>query len=508
MATMDFGDTIRGYAKAKGFNPTAAGKWEVNDDNTASKIYAHAASQGWSGEDLDNAFGWNAGTANGWATKNGLKALARPMSQQATNTSAAGQNLSIMDEAAKRASGTIGASSQVEKTDTGPGFQVNPQSYTGVGSARGQAAQTEWNEGMSAAGRLGTMLDKGGALMRSAALRGNQAAASRGLMGSTMGIEAAQKAMIDSASPIATADASIYGQQAMANTAQANAWDTADLNRQQSDAQFGSTLKQGYDKMAMDESQFGRTLNQNESQFARNLTEQGRQANLSASTQLTVAGMNYDVQDRRLSQEDKQFLQQNALEARKLDQQAQQFAQQMGLSWEELGMNRDKMSQQDRQFYDGLSLERSKLDQQAQQFNQEWENRFSLETMAQKNRIDLAGIDATNKKELMSIEAAYKKDIAGNENISNAWGTTMAEIGKIQNNPDLEEDAKTTLINNTLGSFKSFTGFWKKVSGGSIDVTDLLSFGVTSTKKDTGTSTTKPVGTDAPGGGGDGGGDG
>lgn len=367
---------------------------------------------------------------------------------------------------------------------------AQPPNYVGVGSKFGQAAQTTFSEENSAAGRLNSMLKSSSPLMETARLRGNQQAASRGLLGSTMGVEAAQKAMIESASPFAIADANNIATTNVANTAQMNTWNSADMQRQQSDKQFGAGLTQAYDKMAGDESQFGR-----------NLAEQARQANLQASTQMGVASMNNDT------------------ERSKLAAQVSQFAQSFGLSVQELEMNKDRMTQQDRQFYDGLKLEQTKLEQQDKQFQADWTNKFSLESMAQSNRIDLAKIDAGNKKELLGIEAQYKTAIAGNENISNAWGTTMLEIGKIQNNPDLEDGAKQTLISNTLNSFKSFTGFWQKVTSGSNDVSDLLNFGITSVNgpnptNPNGAAMTNPAGGDSGSdgtggeGGGEGGGDG
>ena len=53
----------------------------------------------------------------------------------------------------------------------------------------------------------------------------------------------------------------------------------------------------------------------------------------------------------------------------------------------------------------------------------------------------------------------------------------MDSINQIQNNPELDQSAKQTLINNTREAFQSFANFWKKVSGGTADVSDLLNFG-------------------------------
>ena len=99
--------------------------------------------------------------------------------------------------------------------------------------------------------------------------------------------------------------------------------------------------------------------------------------------------------------------------------------------------------------------------------------------MAQDNKFDLAQMDNENRIQLANIENQFKRDIASDENISNAWGLLMKEIGLIQNNPDLDSKAKRINIQNVLDGFSSFTNFWKKTTGGNLDVTDLIGFKIT-----------------------------
>jgi hypothetical protein len=495
-------NTIQDFIKSSGFVDASG------NVTNAHGIYSNAQKYGVNGEQLDQAMGWSAGTADKWVTDNGFTALGQPKATALMPTDPVAppkpattpaktpvpNNGVYADSPSWGPGGPNSGGSSIYNTAskavptpasaitnpaTGPAAApapaaaapaagnvvtaTNAPTYTPVDSKYGAAAQTTFDEANSAAGRLNTMLTSGSPLMETARLRGNQQSAARGMLGSSMGVEAAQKAMIESASPFAIADANNAANISAANTAQMNDWNKSDLQRQQGDAQFGAGLTQSYDKMAQDNTQFGQSL-----------AENARQANLQASTQMSVAGMQYDIADKRLSQEDRQFVTQMGLEQKKVDAAMQQFQQQFGLDV-------TKLSQQDKQYYDGLQLEKNKLDQQAEQFNKDWTNKFSLESMAQTNRIDLANIDAQNRKDLVAVEAQYKSAIAGNENISNAWGTTMAEIGRIQNNPDLEAAAKTTLINNTLGSFKSFTGFWQKINGGTADVSSLLNFNVAGT---------------------------
>ena len=91
--------------------------------------------------------------------------------------------------------------------------------------------------------QLKTVLDQGGALMQQAATAGNQSAASRGLLNSSMGIQAAQQAVVGAAMPIATADASAQNQQSQFNAQQQNA--TNQFNTQQANAMSQFNTGQG-----------------------------------------------------------------------------------------------------------------------------------------------------------------------------------------------------------------------------------------------------------------------
>jgi hypothetical protein len=77
------------------------------------------------------------------------------------------------------------------------------------------AAQTA---GTTTSEQLTGILNKGGALMQQAATTGNQQAAARGLLNSSMGIQAAQQAVLGQAVPIAQADASAINQTNQFNT--------------------------------------------------------------------------------------------------------------------------------------------------------------------------------------------------------------------------------------------------------------------------------------------------
>lgn len=140
-----------------------------------------------------------------------------------------------------------------------------------------------------------------------------------------------------------------------------------------------------------------------------------------------------------------------------------------------------KLGESSRQFEaaeTGLNTRFDKQQSQQQgQFDKEFAQKESHFTRGMTHDVDMAKLDGQIRENLVGIEAKYKTEISSNENIANAWGTAMDQISKIQNNPDLDEATKQTLIENTLNGFKSFTGFWGKATGGAVDVSDLLNFG-------------------------------
>lgn len=116
------------------------------------------------------------------------------------------------------------------------------------------------------------------------------------------------------------------------------------------------------------------------------------------------------------------------------------------------------------------------LTENSRQFDTNQANTKTRAADARSHDIVMAGLDKSTRLAVMDAESKFRSDIAGNENISNAWGTTMAAIDKVQNNPDLDDATKQTMIDNAIGSFGAFSSFWKKASGGAVDVSDLLVF--------------------------------
>jgi hypothetical protein len=84
------------------------------------------------------------------------------------------------------------------------------------------------------------ILNNGGALMQQSATMGNQQAASRGLLNSSMGIQAAQNAMIQNAAPIAQSDAAAKNNANFQNANTLNTAETQNANILNSSNQFNA----------------------------------------------------------------------------------------------------------------------------------------------------------------------------------------------------------------------------------------------------------------------------
>lgn len=350
-------------------------------------------------------------------------------------------------------------------------------------SAQVQAVTGTFDESKGAAGRVNQITDYGGPLMTAARTRSRQASVRSGLQNTSTAAQAGEQAVIETATPIATADAQLYQNQQLANqTAQNNAaLASANIRAQTGIAgmNLGENARQFDTGLSWDKDKTGMSLMEQKRQFDATLGLQGRQLDQNQTQFDATMGLEKDklginqsqfqqtlgLEGQKLSMADQQFKANLDLQRENLAAQREQFAQKLGLDTAQLQLSRDQLGQQDRQFLAELDQRDAQLAQQESQFVRD-----------QQNKVTLANLDATNRENLIKIEAGYKTEIAGNENISRAWGTMMDSINQIQNNPELDQSAKSTLISNTQAAFQSFANFWKKVSGGTADVSDLLAF--------------------------------
>src|ERR1043165_1066597 len=128
-----------------------------------------------------------------------------------------------------------------------------------------------FDESQSSAARTAAITSSGSPLMKVAATRGAQMAAKRGLTNSSLGIESAEKAVIDAPPPRATTDASLSSQQALANQSAKNQAGITNANLAvsagQTGMQLGESGRQFDTSQDTQKDQFGKQLAQQQSQF-------------------------------------------------------------------------------------------------------------------------------------------------------------------------------------------------------------------------------------------------
>lgn len=289
----------------------------------------------------------------------------------------------------------------------------------------------EFDESKGVAGRVAQITDQNSPLMQRAAVQGTNLAAARGLTNSSLAAESSQNAVLGAATPIATADAQMYSTNSLANLAAKNQ----------------AAIANGGNATAL-----GNTALSGEAQ--------GEQLDKS------LANSNAQ-QDKTLAQQAQQFGVQAGQAQQQIDSQISQFAQSLGMTAQDLQIKRDTLTQQQQQYLAGLESQKSIAQLQAN---------TSLTTagISADTQKAVAAMSQQTQMAVAKLQADNASSIQGNQSMGASWASFMTNIANIQNNPNLEQGAKATLIQNNIDSFKAYATFWNKTTG--IDVGDLLNF--------------------------------
>ena len=300
----------------------------------------------------------------------------------------------------------------------------------------------DFDESKGTAGRVASITDANSPLMQRAAVKGTQLAADRGLTNSSLAAQASQNAVLDAATPIAANDANLFQQNAMANLTARN---TASLANAGNKNVLGNTALQ----LENSNVQQNKTLAQQASQF--------------------------DVQAGQAQQQ--------------INAQIDQFAKSLGMTTQDLQIKRDTLTQQQQLAFADLENRRGIAQLQSQ-------TTLTTAGMTQDTQRAIASMDSNTKTAIAQLQNANNSAINNNQLMASTWSSFTTNIAAIQNNPNLEQAAKETLIQNNIESFKTFAEFWKATTG--IDVSALLNFKMTNTTAPT-TPGTPGDGTPQPG---------
>lgn len=354
-------------------------------------------------------------------------------------------------------------------------MEVENLAGMGITQARtGTSAQPPQFDANNVNDQLGSTLNQGGLLMRMAQSKGQGLAASRGLGNSTIGIDAAQRAMVDAALPIAQQNAQQANNRFMQDDAQSFTAGQADLDRTQqltmqkndfsnqtNQAKLNAGLTETRDKL-LHQQQLGTlsaegaqrlkeldaqlknqmTLNNQQNQFT------AGQSALDRQQQLTMQGNDYtnqsklNTQQAQLQERRDQLLyqqqigtldKQGQLELKQLDAQLknqttlnnQQFGQQKELNQQQAYLQAER---------DGLlnRFQQGILDKEGQQRLKELDAQLQNQAILnnQQNQWNSAEAQKDRQQQLTVLEKQFGQETAqmAQQVVANTHGMYMGAI--------------------------------------------------------------------------------
>ncbi len=290
-------------------------------------------------------------------------------------------------------SDVVAPSSPTAATGSGSVAQGTASLGSAMGYDAAQAKGSNWDvdSNQTVAGQLGKITKDDSPVMQQARTSGLQTAASRGLVNSSIGVGAAEGAVLDRALQIATPDAATY-----ANSSKYN----ADVANNMALANQGAT--------------------NSAKQFTAGATNQQTQANQNATNQQTLA--NQSASNQQL-QQDTQNKQQSALAG-------------YDAATKAAFTNYDAAVKAALTNYDGAL-------------------KVSMQNADAQTKVQLQSIDSQTRIGLGNIEANYKTLMQANQGATDLYSTTIQQITAIMGNKDLDAAAKQTLINQQTSFLQS-----------------------------------------------------
>jgi len=271
----------------------------------------------------------------------------------------------------------------------------------------------------TAIGQLPGILAKDNPLQQQAVTRAKQSWNARGLLPSSMAVQAGEEAAIGAAMPLATEAAGAYRGQAAANQGLLG---QSALNLQQIQAGKEAGAENFGYSTQLNQQQIEAQKEAAKSGFGyqTQLTQQQIEANKAAA----AAGFGYSTQ-----------LTQQQIEANKAAQQAG-----FGYSKE---LNQQQIEAQ-------KSAQQTGFEQTLQLTDKQQANQEKLLSIQQTHQETMANLDQENKLALASIEKEHQLTLQNNVSAVNMYNQTMQAISQIASNPDLSPEQQNAGKNKQL----------------------------------------------------------
>mgnify|MGYP001559336520 CR=1 FL=1 len=213
--------------------------------------------------------------ANPFDPKTGIVASAMPsVGQAATPVSAGG----LVNNAATTPAAQVAQTATVE-----PGAALASAAKANTTEAQGTQIGMDPSK-QTVQGQLAGITSKSNPLFTQAVTRAMQQMAQRGLVNSSMGVGAAEGAILDRALPIATSDAGIYQQTALGNADIKNQFELANAGAKNTASQFNAGQEN-------DVSKTNATLKNQAAQFNASEVNKIAQANQKAQTDMQLQAL-------------------------------------------------------------------------------------------------------------------------------------------------------------------------------------------------------------------------
>lgn len=301
-------------------------------------------------------------------------------------------------------------------TTTGPAAQADATGYQGQGydaaqtgpAAQATATTREVQANETIQGQLQGIIDSNSPLITRARARAKDEANARGLVNSTMAVQAGEAAAYDVALPIAQFDAGVYGQAArdnqsaltqvsMFNTGEKNKSEQFNVGETNKAAAFTADAKNTADRFSADAKNTASMFNAGETnKVAISNTQEVNRVNISNSEQANANAR------------------QNA-----------QLITSTNIA------NAEAINKQQMQIYESSV-------------------QMAIQNADAANKQTLVKLDGVVKTGLAKIEAQYKNEMQASASASAMYQSAMQQATAIMTNPDIPGDKKGVYIDNIL----------------------------------------------------------
>ncbi|MDM5117188.1 hypothetical protein [Aeromonas hydrophila] len=333
-------------------------------------------------------------------------------------------------------------------------MEVQNLAGLGIDQARQGTPQKPAFDASNVNDQLGATLNQGGLLMRMAQSKGQGVASARGLGNSTIGIDAAQRAMVDAALPIAQQNAQQTHQRVMQDDSQSFTAGQADLDRKQQTSMLDKQQSWQGGQNALDRQQ--------------QLTMQGNDF----SNQSKLNQQQAQLQERRdqlLYQQQLGTLdKQSQLELKQLDA---QLKNQTTLNDQQFGQQKELNQQQ---AY--LQAERDSLLNKFQQGMLDKEGQQRLRELDVQLKNEMALNNQQNQQQLTLLEKQFGQEtsqlaqqVAANTHgmylsaIDTAMSSYNERYAALMADSTIKTADKTTMLNNMKNELNSTLTMYQKL---------------------------------------------